>query len=253
MSLQPEIQQPRRLALGDGAITVEFGQDIDPDTHARVMALSAGLARLKAAGALAGVSEWATSFASLTVHFDPDATDLSALEASLDTLAASDERVEVSGRHWQLPVCFDAAFAPDLEALAMLKGISREAVVSLLTEATFRVYTIGFLPGFPYMGGLPDALHVPRLETPRTAVPARSIAIAGAMCAAYPWVSPGGWWLLGRTPVPLFDANRDAPALLTPGDSVCWQGVSRDAFLALEAQADEGSLDLARYLVGAAS
>jgi inhibitor of KinA len=232
-------------------MTLEFGREIAPDTHARVMALAAGLGRLKAAGALEGVSEWATSFASLTVHFDPDVTDVPALESCLDKLVAGQERVEVCGRNWRLPVCFEAEFAPDLEALARLKGMSIEAVVTLLTTSVFRVYTIGFLPGFPYMGGLPEALHVPRLETPRTAVPARSIAVAGAMCAAYPWVSPGGWWLLGRTPVPLFDAGRDNPALLTPGDSVCWQGVSCDEFVALEAQAAAGTLDPARYIEGA--
>lgn len=239
----------RLLPLGDSAFTLEFGRAINDDTHARVMGVMQALDALKGTAPLAGVEEWMASFASLTVHFDPDITDAEALGTRLLALAQRGERVSVEGQHWCLPVCFDADLAPDLAPLAALKQLSETEVIALLTGARFKVYTIGFLPGFPYMGGLPEALQVPRLSTPRTDVPARSIAIAGAMCAAYPWLSPGGWHLVGRTPVSLFDARNEArPALLAAGDSVRWRAVSRAEFTAIEAQDAAGTLDTARFI-----
>jgi inhibitor of KinA len=244
------MSDPRLRTVGDGALTVDFGSVIDADLHARVMGLAGALEALSGREpALDGVEEVMASFSSLTVHFDPDVTDAAALETLLLALARRGERITLQGRHWLLPVCFAEEFAPDLAGLSALKGLSQEAIVALLTGATFRVYTIGFLPGFPYMGGLPEALHVPRLTTPRAEVPPRSIAIAGAMCAAYPWASPGGWHLVGRTPLRLFDgANAARPALLAAGDSVRWQAVSREAFAALEARDAAGALDPAEFL-----
>ena len=122
-------------------------------------------------------------------------------------------------------------------------------VIEVLCGATFQVYMIGFMPGFPYMGGLPAALEMPRLSSPRKAVPARSLAIAGAMCAVYPWESPGGWRLLGRTPLPFFSAQeRAAPALLAAGDRVRWQAITRAEFDVLEAASAAGTLARERFL-----
>jgi len=147
-------------------------------------------------------------------------------------------------------VCFDEDFAPDLADLAQTKGLTREAVIGLLLGATFRVYMIAFMPGFPYMGGLPKALEMPRLKSPRKAVPARSLAVAGAMCAVYPWESPGGWRLLGRTPIPLFSARDEAPSLLASGDRVNWRAVGREEFKELEAAAVSGHLPRGSLIVG---
>ena len=110
---------------------------------------------------------------------------------------------------------------------------------------------IGFMPGFPYMGGLPAELEMPRLSSPRQAVPARSLAVAGPMCAVYPWESPGGWHLLGRTPVPMFSAADPAPSLLASGDRVQWQAIDRPSFLAMEAAAAAPGFDRATLLAGA--
>lgn len=109
---------------------------------------------------------------------------------------------------------------------------------------------IGFMPGFPYMGGLPSVLEIGRLASPRKAVPARSLAIAGTMCAVYPWQSPGGWRLLGKTPVPMFSAADTAsPSLLASGDRVCWQAIERPLYLELEAAALAGALDRQDFLL----
>lgn len=244
-------EAPARLrTLGDAALTVELGTGIEDATHARVLGLKAAVEAARGQGAFAGVIECVASFASLTVHFDPAQTDAQALSHALLAQARADHAVAVQGRCWRLPACFAPDCAPDLAALAARKGLSEDEVVRLFTGAMFRVYAIGFLPGFPYMGGLPEALSVPRHETPRVQVPAGSVATALGMCAIYPYASPGGWWLLGRTPLVLFDPAREAsPALLRAGDIVRWQPISRAAFDALETEGRRGGLDPDRFLL----
>ncbi len=244
----------RLLALGDTAWTVEFGDRIDQALHARVLGLTGALEHARnseTAGegcidnsGLAGIVDVVPTFRSLTVHYNPLISDAGRLGEALLRLAESAGTASKQGRHWRIPVCFDDEFAPDLNDLAAAKGLSRDAVISIMSKATFQVYMIGFMPGFPYMGGLPAVLEMPRLTSPRKAVPARSLAIAGAMCAVYPWESPGGWRLLGRTPVPMFSAtNAEAPSLLASGDRVVWQAIDRATYLELEAAGQAGSLD----------
>lgn len=238
------------LPLGDSAWTVEFGEAIDPALHARVIGLNAAIDAASAAGELAGIVDRVPTFRSLTVHYDPFATDGEELGWHLLRLAESAGSASSEGRHWRLPVCFDADLAPDLERLATAKGMAPEAVIDTLTATTFRVYMIGFMPGFPYMGGLPPELAMPRLASPRKAVPARSLAVTGEMCAVYPWESPGGWNLLGRTPVALFDAaDETSPALLESGDQVRWQAVSRAEYERLENELASGHRSRSSFLV----
>jgi KipI family sensor histidine kinase inhibitor len=220
---------PRLLALGDSAWTLEFGSAIDPAINARVMGLAERVAQARGAEPLlASVTDVVPTFRSLTVHYDPLATDATALGERLRVLAQDGHQDMQPGRLWQLPVCFDADFAPDLPRLAEAKSLSPGEVIQRLLAATFRVYMLGFQPGFPYMGGVPPELHMPRLPAPRQKVPAQSLAVALDMCAVYPWESPGGWNLLGRTPVVLFDpAQAEQPAMLAAGDEVQWTEVDR--------------------------
>lgn len=243
----------RLLPLGDTAWTVEFGERIDPALHARVLGLAGALGERRVNltdPEFAGIVDVVPTFRSLTVHYNPLIGDGERLGAALLRLAASSGTADAQGRQWRIPVCFDDEFAPDLADLAEAKGLSRDAVVKRMTEAAFQVYMIGFMPGFPYMGGLPPELEMPRLSSPRKAVPARSLAIAGAMCAVYPWESPGGWRLLGRTPVPMFSAaDPGSPSLLASGDRVCWQAIDRPLFLEMEAAAAAGTLARSRFLL----
>lgn len=236
---------PRLLPLGDAAWTVEFGAAIDPALHARVLALAAAVRTAQQGGAPPwnAVQDVVPTFRSLTVHYDPLAGDGAALAQALRALAQQAGAAPPRGRRWTLPACFDEALAPDLAALAARQGLTPAAVVELLLGAELRVYQIGFMPGFPYMGGVPPALQVPRLPTPRKAVPAGSIALAGAMGAVYPWESPGGWHLVGRTPVPLWDLRRDPPALLASGDVVRWRAIDGDEYRRLQEAARRGELD----------
>ena len=243
MDLAPA-NYPRLHALGDCAWIVEFGQDIDAPTHARVMGLAQALAHARAKGLWPEVVEWVPAYTTLTVHFAASGQSDAAMAAAdaLLALAGSAAPLSQPGRRWCLPVCFDAEFAPDLAEFAEAQGLSSEQVVGLMTSTAFRVYMLGFQPGFPYMGGLPAALERPRRATPRTVVPERTLAVAGRMCAVYPWRSPGGWHLLGRTPLALFEATRSDPAWLHPGDEVRWVAIGRKRYDELERAVATGAL-----------
>jgi KipI family sensor histidine kinase inhibitor len=243
------LPSPRLLPLGDAAWTLEFGDGIDSALHARVMGFAAALERWHAEHRLAGVSEWVPTFRSLTVYFDPLQVDAEELAALLLRIATDSAHAVSRGQRWRIPVWFGGAAGPDLEAVATTCGLDPEAVISRMTACVFRIFMLGFMPGFPYMGGLPRELVMPRLATPRTRVPARSLAITGDMCAIYPWQSPGGWRLLGRTPVSLFNKlDSVRPALFAPGDTAMWQAIDADAFAAMEAEDALGRLDRAQFL-----
>ncbi len=240
----------RILDAGDAALTIEFGNVIDPALLAAVNALDAAIVRLQQTGALPGVIETMPTFRSLTVFFDPLVTDRDRLLAALAPLIdATGHGTAADGRHWRLPVCYEAA--PDLAEVAATLDLDADEVIALHSGTEYRVYMLGFLPGFPFMGELPERLRLPRRAQPRVRVPAGSVAIATALTAIYPWESPGGWHLLGRCPVPLFDARRAAPALLAAGDRVRFTPVSADECRAIEAELARGDIDPMRWRDGA--
>ncbi|WP_371324223.1 5-oxoprolinase subunit PxpB [Dechloromonas sp. ZY10] len=249
MTADSSVLPVRLLSVGDTAWTVEFGSIIDPAIHGRVLGFCSLLDTLSGDGRLDGVVEWVPTFRSVTVHFNPEQADAMALHDRLGELATKSGILSAAGCRWHIPVCFDAECAPDLADVAQAKGMTPEAVVQLLTDSVFSVYMLGFLPGFPYLGGVPEVLDMPRLASPRKVVPSRSIAIAGRMCAAYPWESPGGWRLLGRTPIRLFDAaNARRPALLAPGDQVVWEAIDSASYAELEHACAAGDFDLSSLM-----
>jgi inhibitor of KinA len=243
------VGEARILLAGDCAITVEFGREVDPQVHALALGFSRALDELASNGRLTGVIEWAAAFASVTVHYDPELISAESLAGILLDAAHKRSTASAAGQRWRIPVCFEADFAPDLEELADAKQLAPEAMIALMTQPVYRVYMLGFLPGFPYLGGLPATLEMPRLKTPRPAVPAGSVAITGRMCAVYPWESPGGWRLLGRTPVQLFEVSeKRRPALLAAGDEVQWCSIDRAAFADIEAQVRHGVFEVSALL-----
>lgn len=232
----------RLLDAGDGAVTIEFGDRIAPELVERVGALEGAIAAALSRGELQGVVETMPTFRSLTVIYDPLETTRAELDPALERLLASEATKQgVPPRRWKLPVCYGGSCGADLDDVAAATGLAPEQVVALHAAAEFRVYMIGFMPGFPFLGGLPPALAVPRRREPRVRVPAGSVAITGELSAVYPWESPGGWQLVGRCPVPLFDAASDRPSLLAPGDLVRFEPVSDDRFAALEAAIRNGT------------
>jgi inhibitor of KinA len=240
----------RLLPLGDTAWTVEFGDRIDAALHGRVLGLLDALEKAKGEDRFAGIVDLVPTFRSLTVCYDPFVCDGERLGEALAALARTTGAASREGRLWRIPVCFDDDLGPDLADLAIAKGLSREAVIDLFTHAVFQVFMIGFMPGYPYMGGLPAELEMPRLSSPRQAVPARTVAVAGAMCGVYPWESPGGWRLLGRTPIPFFSAGDEtSPSLLASGDRVTWRAIERADFTDMEAAALAGRVSRDSLLV----
>lgn len=232
---------PRFAPQGDAALMVEFGDRIAPAVNARVMALAAALA----AAAIAGITELVPTFRSLLIHYDPLQLGFIALVGHVQSLLADLGDHVAPRRQVTIPACYEGDLAPDLAEIAALTGLAPAAVVRLHAGAEYRVYMLGFLPGLPYMGGLPVPLHLPRLATPRLRVPARALAIATDMTTIYPLASPGGWRLIGTVPVELFNIAADPPALLRPGDRVRFRPVDRATFEAERAAwvAGTGRLD----------
>ncbi len=213
----PPDRFPRVLPFGEAALLVELGDRRGPAANARVHALAVALDTAPAVGQLGLVP----AYASLLVEFDPLEADPAGVEAvvraALETLGSASPRV---GRRRTVPTVFGGAFGPDLEAVAGHAGLRPAQVVERLAAVEQTVYMLGFSPGFPYLGDLPAELAVPRLQTPRERVPAGSVAVAGRQTGIYPRATPGGWRLVGRTPIALFDAWRDPPAYFAPGDRV---------------------------------
>ena len=210
-------RQPGISLLGDSAILVDWGGEIDPRVNARVHALGRSLME----AALPGVEECVPGYASLLVVFDPLRTDRRNLEKRIkEWVSIQGESDRGEGRLVKIPVRYGGEFGPDLEFVAKHCRLSESEVIRLHSAAEYMVFFIGFLPGFPYLGGMDTRLATPRLAKPRKVVPAGSVGIAGNQTGIYPLASPGGWQLIGRTDLALFAADRAEPALLSPGDRV---------------------------------
>jgi KipI family sensor histidine kinase inhibitor len=193
---------------------------------------------------LNGVIESVPTYRSLIVHYEPLALSASSLTARIVELMRGLQVVEGSGRHWHLPACYDARIAPDLDDVAARTGRSPAQVVELHSATTYHVYMLGFLPGMAYLGDVPQALALPRRPTPRAKVPAGSLAIASTMTSVYPLESPGGWHLIGRSPVPFLERHPSIRTLLAPGDRVTFDPVSLREYEQLLAMAANGTLHI---------
>jgi KipI family sensor histidine kinase inhibitor len=206
------------LPLGDWGVVAEFGGDeISDAANAAVLALRAVIDAERPPG----VVEAIPTYRSLLVVFDPLRTTAAAVrEAVTAASTRADPASLPAGRRIEIPVAYGGVHGPDLTALAEEVGLSEDGVIAAHTGTEYRVYMLGFSPGFPYMGTLPEVLRVPRLRSPRTYVPDRTVALAGQQTGVYPVASPGGWRLLGRTPLRIYDPSREAPFLLDAGDHV---------------------------------
>jgi len=184
---------------------------------------------------VAGVRNLHPAYCSLLVKFDALRMRHKEVEAILrEYLDRVDEVKLPEARHVEIPVCYGGEYGPDLADVCALHGMSPTQTIELHSSATYHVYFLGFVPGFAYLGGLPDALVTPRLATPRRKVPAGSVGIAGNQTGVYPFATPGGWRVIGRTPVAMFRADREELSLLSIGDRVRFTPISAERFAALE-------------------
>jgi KipI family sensor histidine kinase inhibitor len=212
------------LPAGDQAVSVELGDEISVEINTRVRALEYLLQQR----GVPGVAETVPSFRALLVYYDPLVIGYEALCATLAELAAhTSPDVLPRARTVELPCCYDLELGLDLEAAAERLALPTKELVRLHAEADYLVYFIGFTPGLPYMSGMPERILLPRLPTPRVKVPAGSVGLGGAQCCVYSVESPGGYWILGRTPLRLYDPGTAEPVLLRPGDRVTFRAVTR--------------------------
>lgn len=226
----------RIYSMGDGSITVDWGQVPTPEIQDLLMALHDHLQLFPFAGFIESVP----AYASLTIFFDPlDQTlfiknsagvpsawvsaHVSACIANLKPRSKAEDLVCI-------PVCYDVEFGSDLQDVSSLCGLDLEDLIALHTSLEYRVYMIGFVPGFPYLGMTDPRLEVPRKKTPLMKVPAGSVALAGRQTGIYPLSTPGGWQIIGRTPLRLFDPGKSDPFLLKPGMIVRFQRIERDEY-----------------------
>jgi len=221
----------RFLPSGDTGLTVQLGDSIDQATNRRVRALATSIEN----AAIPGVIETVPAYVSLLVHYDPLVLRQSELIERITGLEAqAGSGTQVAPRELSLPVCFEGPdFAPDLPFVADWAGVTAGDVVQDVTGAALFVYMIGFAPGQPYLGDLPDRLVIPRRTDPVPKVPKGSVLVATGKVVIYPFDNPTGWHVIGRTPLDLFDGQKDEPALLRPGDRITLRSVDAGTFEAI--------------------
>lgn len=228
--------------FGERCLRIEFTGDAESSLW-RVHAAFAEVASIRRTG-LVGLLDATPAYRTLLLTFDPMRMDAVAVERAirevLESLGASPAALR-SSRTVAIPACYDAAVAPDLEVIARAHGVGIEQISRLHASPVYTVAFVGFSPGFPYLTGLSPDLHTPRHSQPRTRVAAGSIGIAGDQTGIYPQESPGGWRIIGRTPLALFDAHRDPPTLLAPGDRVRFEPIDLDEFNRLASRTRGGT------------
>lgn len=214
----------RIVAAGDSAIFVEFEERIDPGVNARTIAFAEAIA----AANVAGVRDVVPAYRSAAIYFDPLRTDNAALMACVEREAGRPAPALAAAiAPVRIPVCYGGELGPDLAGVAAFAKTDEEDVVRLHADGTYRVFMLGFVPGFAYLGTVDNRIAMPRHATPRVRVPSGSVGIAGIQTGVYPTETPGGWQLIGRTPLKPFDPFRDPPFLMKAGDSVQFYPIER--------------------------
>jgi KipI family sensor histidine kinase inhibitor len=229
----------RYLPFGDSALIVEFGDTINAAINRKVIALSETIEK----AGIKGIKELVPTYRSLLIRYNPAETTYQQLISSIEKFekALEETPLEAKKERIVIPIVYGGVYGPDLSYVAEYHGLTEEKVVKLHSEREYRVYMIGFVAGFPYLGDVSDEIATPRLETPRLKVPAGSVGIAEKQTGIYPCEAPGGWRIIGRTPIKLFDPLWQPPALLKPGDTVKFKPISEEEFQKIEELAKKGA------------
>ncbi|MFS0863047.1 5-oxoprolinase subunit PxpB [Fredinandcohnia sp. 179-A 10B2 NHS] len=235
------------FSSGDMAVHVTYKLPVTETLHRRIQETCKAIRELN----LLGVVEIVPGFNTITVYYDPLVTtyfDVYKFVLSYSILVKG-ERDTPTKEIITIPTCYGSTFGEDLEHVALIHNLTEEEVIKLHCSANYLVYMIGFLPGFPYLNGLKDEIKTPRLATPRLKVPQGAVGIGGNQTGIYPLESPGGWNLIGRTPVRLFDPTKSSPFLLKAGDTIRFTPISRDEFYEIEAQINENKYEVQREVI----
>ena len=240
-------EQARFLPAGDKALCVELGDAISPEINHRVRALSLALGR----ELVPGITDLVPTYRSILVYYDPIRIGHSGLEARIRALELhlAGEVAEVP-RVVEIPTVYGGGYGPDLEHVASHCGLSTDDVIKLHSGTDYLIYMMGFTPGFTYLGGMSEKIATPRLQTPRGVVPAGSVGIADGQTGVYPTESPGGWQLIGRTPLELFDPGRDPPVAVDVGDYVRFVPVTESEYLDIQGRVQSGRYTIVTKIAG---
>lgn len=230
LSSNPSLPKPRYLDAGESAIVVEFGRVVDVALHDRVLALDAQVSAAK----IDGVSETVPTYRSLMMYYDSRRIGRDELITQVEGLLARTTAVRIEAKRRIVPVCYTPPHAEDLAEVAQRLQLSEARILELFTRATYRVYMFGFLPGFAYLGRLPKALEIPRRETPRSPTPMGSVQIAGEQVVITGVAMTTGWYMIGRTPLRVFDLARETPFIFDVGDEIVFEPIDAAAFERLQ-------------------
>ena len=235
-------ETPKFLYAGDAALVVEFGDTIDPGTNREVHNLAGRLDSLQ----IPGLIETIPTYRSLLVSFDPMLATFDDIRRTIEgATEQSDGNAISDNRVVMIPTLYSGDYGPDLEFVAQNAGLTADEVIAIHSGTDYLVYTMGFAPGFPYLGGLDERLATPRLESPRVEIPAGSVGIAEGQTGIYPIVSPGGWRLIGRAPLKLFDPYAEPPTVLNAGDYVRFVPIgSESEYLETRRQGESGEFQV---------
>ena len=228
------------LTAGDSSLLIQFGNEISPEINQRIKAT----VQLMREQHIEGVLDVIPAFCSLLINYDPRVISYSEITKRMRKLLkvemkAEDEKKKV----FEIPVCYGGKYGPDLAYIAEHAGMTEEEVIALHSSKDYRIYMLGFLPGFCYLGGLDERLHTPRLATPRIKIDAGSVGIGGSQTGIYPMDSPGGWQLMGMTPVKTYDPEREVPILVEAGDYIRFVPVDEEEYLRIKELVERGEYE----------
>ena len=229
------------LACADCAVTVEISREISEKTNKKVRFLADGIRQRR----IRGIIDCVSTFRSITIYYDPLIITVGTLQKKVCRIYEAFQEEAVAGKRiFHIPVCYEEEYAPDMEYVCDATGLTPEEVIEIHSSVDYLIYMLGFLPGFPYLGGMDERIAVPRMESPRTKIPAGSVGIGGNQTGIYPLDSPGGWRLIGRTPVKLYDINRKKPILYEAGDYIRFLPIRSEDFARICEQTDQSDLEI---------
>lgn len=238
--------RPRFLPGGDKALFIEFGNAITPELNHQVRRWLLAIQKTK----IPGIIETVPTYRSLLLYYDPLQIGPNELRKKLEALEQKAEDYEFpKPKVTEIPTVYGGEYGPDLEFVAQLNGLSADEAVQIHTGNAYLIYMLGFMPGFAYLGGVSPRIATPRLETPRIKTPSGSVGLAGDATAIYPAESAGGWRLIGRTPLKLFDPHREPPALLQPGNYVVFVSITPEEFARIREEVDQGTYEVSETLM----
>lgn len=232
------MQNIRFLTAGDSSLLIEFGDEISPEINKKITAT----VQLMKAQQIEGVVDLIPAFCSLLINYDPRIITYESLQKRMEHLVKLDVTAEqASKKVIEIPVCYGGEYGPDIENIAEHAGLTVEEVIKIHSSRDYLIYMLGFLPGFAYLGGLEECLHTPRLANPRIKINAGSVGIGGSQTGIYPLDSPGGWQLLGMTPVTVYDPLREVPILYEAGEYIRFVPVDEAEYKRIKEEVENGT------------